>query len=73
MNCPECDKENQDDVKNCQFCNTLINVTPDSDRPVTIRVSRLAITAFIFAVLGSVLFLLFILSENRLRFSKKKH
>ena len=72
MNCPECGKENQDDVKNCQFCNTLINVTPDSDRPVTIRVSRLAITAFIFAVLGSVLFLLFILSENRLRFSNTR-
>ena len=55
MNCPECGKENPDEVKNCQFCNAPINGTTDLAKPVTVRISRLAITAVIFAICGLIL------------------
>jgi len=50
MVCPECGKENQDGAKNCQFCNAPINSTTDSVKPVTIKVSKLAITAIVLAL-----------------------
>ena len=50
MNCPKCDKENPDSTKNCQFCNAPMNETPDSAKPITVKVSKLAITAIGLAI-----------------------
>jgi len=64
MNCPECGKENQDGAQNCQFCNAPINGTPDLDKPVTIRVSRLATTGIILAICGLVIFIPPLIARN---------
>ena len=59
MNCPKCGKENQDGAQNCQFCNATFNGTIDSPKPVTIKVSRLAIIAVVCAIIA-IMFLPYI-------------
>ena len=56
MVCPKCGKENQDGAQYCQFCNAPITSTKDSEKLVTIRVSRLSIIALALAVLSVLIF-----------------
>ncbi len=58
MKCLKCGVENRNDVKRCINCNTPMKWTPDSDidqSVVTVKVSRIAITAIIIAICGLIL------------------
>ncbi len=54
MNCPICGKENPDDARECRFCKATMTNPLDSSNPVNVRVSRLAITAIVFALCGLI-------------------
>ena len=56
MYCPKCNKENPDDARVCQFCNTSIKDTLESKQPVTVRVSKLAIIASVLGILSVLVF-----------------
>ncbi len=65
MVCPKCGKENQDNAQNCQFCNAQIkDSTTDSNKPVTIKVSRLATIGIILTFCGLIILIPFLIARN---------
>ena len=70
MNCPICGKENPEDARECQFCKATLTNPPDSSNPVTVQVSRLAITAITLAFCGLILPIPFFFALSSRRFSE---
>ena len=54
MKCLKCGEQNPNSAKYCSNCHTLMTWTPDSDfePDVTVKVSRIAITAILLALCG---------------------
>ncbi len=64
MICSNCGRENQGDTIKCTNCNTPEMI---SEQIVQVRVSRLAVTAIIFAILGPIIFSLSLIFSFILR------
>ncbi|MBN2182889.1 MAG: hypothetical protein JW715_13340 [Sedimentisphaerales bacterium] len=65
MYCPMCGKVNPNDAKECQFCKATLKYE------IRVRVSRLAITAVIFALCGTILYLIpFFITFSSRQFSE---
>ncbi len=55
MNCPKCGKENTGDSIDCSFCNSPLSETNLDNKPVTVRVSKLAMIGISLAIVGLII------------------